>query len=330
MFTQKDCQFVTSSPIYERKNSDYHGGLRCFVCVVAGDPPARLEARIKSRGRGLPRLSICGTRPAVSRLSGAADLGLFRSPEFGDAVVGDFAQRARIYSTGVTKLRPRVRNSAFLSLERSWRLANTQTDPDSLLAKLSPIFRESASYPSIFASASWTNTRHPALAISREDGITLSGFARERWRYLNGEVSGAPSRSLEGSAAAYKALRSSGLRASRDCTARRSRLHGRPGDLHIFCGGIEWYVTRGAQRIFTWRWETAVWCSWISSVCRARHKSVRGIARVPCAARCSVATHSIRAIVVRSHFRDSVCRCRSCLLSKVSGILVSLQRVCSK
>lgn len=123
-----------------------------------------------------------------------------------NAVVGDFAQRSRIYSTGVTMLRPRVRNSAFLSLGGELETRQYATDPDSLLAKLSPVFRESASYPSIFASASWTNTRRPALAISREDGITLSGFARERWRYLDGKVSGAPSRSLEGAVVGYKAL----------------------------------------------------------------------------------------------------------------------------
>ena len=123
-----------------------------------------------------------------------------------NAVVGDLAQRSRIYSTGVTMLRPRVRRSAFLSLGAELETRKYATDPDSLLAKLSPVFRQSARYPSVFASASWTNTRRPALAISREDGITLSGIARERWRYLDGKVSGAPSRSLEGAVAGYKAL----------------------------------------------------------------------------------------------------------------------------
>jgi hypothetical protein len=48
------------------------------------------------------------------------------------------------------------------------------------LARLNPVFRESAQYPSIFASAGWSNTRRPPLGISREDGVTLNVTARER------------------------------------------------------------------------------------------------------------------------------------------------------
>ncbi|MFN2603410.1 MAG: hypothetical protein ABR582_11715 [Gemmatimonadaceae bacterium] len=128
-----------------------------------------------------------------------------------NTVVGRFAQRSRTYSLSATMTRPRVRNSAALSLGTELENRKYETDPATLLEKLSPIFSESARYPSIFASASWTNTRRPPLAISREDGITLTGVARERWRYLDGNLSGAPSKSLEGSASGYKSLDLSGF-----------------------------------------------------------------------------------------------------------------------
>jgi hypothetical protein len=121
-------------------------------------------------------------------------------------VVGDFAQRSRIYSASATITRPRVRTSASLSLGGEVETRQYSTDPDTLLAKLNPVFRESAQYPSIFASAGWSNTRRPPLGISREDGISLSVTARERWRYRGGEASGAPSHQIVGSAAAYKSL----------------------------------------------------------------------------------------------------------------------------
>jgi hypothetical protein len=123
-----------------------------------------------------------------------------------DSIVGDFAQRSRIYSGSATLTRPRVRTSASLSLGGEVETRQYSTDPDTLLAKLNPVFRESARYPSIFAAATWSNTRRPPLGISREDGVTLSVTARERWRYRGGDWIGAPSRVIVGSTAAYKSL----------------------------------------------------------------------------------------------------------------------------
>ena len=123
-----------------------------------------------------------------------------------NAIVGRLARRSLIYSASATMTRPRVRNSAALSLGAEFETRKYETSPDGLLPQLSAFFSQSARYPSAFASASWTNTRRPPLAISREDGITLSGIARERWRYLNGDLSGAPSKSFEGAASGYKSL----------------------------------------------------------------------------------------------------------------------------
>jgi hypothetical protein len=64
------------------------------------------------------------------------------------------------------------------------------------------VFREQRTLSSLFASASWNNTRRPLLSISREDGIALSALVRERWR----SDGGSPSTSVTGVTAGYKAL----------------------------------------------------------------------------------------------------------------------------
>jgi hypothetical protein len=125
-----------------------------------------------------------------------------------DRVVGGFSQRSRIYSAGMTFVRPRVRTSASFSLGGEIETRNYSTDPDTLLKHLGAVFREPASYPSVVATAAWTNTRRPALAISREDGIAVSLSARERWRTGATEegASNKPSHAIVGTTAAFKAL----------------------------------------------------------------------------------------------------------------------------
>ncbi|HVD61315.1 MAG TPA: hypothetical protein VNC11_10630 [Gemmatimonadaceae bacterium] len=123
-------------------------------------------------------------------------------------VIGDLAERARIYAASLTFSRPRVRTSASFSVGGEIETRDYSTDPDSLLRLLSPFFSEAAWYPSVVASAAWTNTRRPPLSISREDGITLAATARERWRKTSGEsaFSSAPSHTLIGVINGYKSL----------------------------------------------------------------------------------------------------------------------------
>ncbi|HEY3258335.1 MAG TPA: hypothetical protein VGJ64_05725 [Gemmatimonadaceae bacterium] len=157
-------------------------------------------------GEGLALYRYAGLGQPFIDFSAEQDWEHFDLVNSRDSAVGDFAQRSRIYSVSATIARPRVRTSSSLSLGGELETRQYSTDPDTLLAKLNPVFRESARYPSIFASATWSNTRRPPLAISREDGVTLSVTARERWRYLGGEASGRPGHSIVGSAAAYKSL----------------------------------------------------------------------------------------------------------------------------
>jgi hypothetical protein len=131
-----------------------------------------------------------------------------------DVVVGDLAQRSRIYSAAATVTRPRARNFASVSIGGDIETRDYSSDPDTLLAKLPPLYGQTIKYPSIFGSAAWSNTRRPPLAISREDGISMTVTARQRWRNspqnvpsgVAGASSRTSSRSVVGVTAAYKSL----------------------------------------------------------------------------------------------------------------------------
>ena len=129
-------------------------------------------------------------------------------------VVGDLARRSRILSAAATVTRPRARNFASLAVGGDIETRDYTSDPDTLLPKLPTLYGQTIRYPSIFGAASWSNTRRPPLAISREDGISVSVTARQRWRNSpqnvpsddDGASSRTSSRSVIGVTAAYKAL----------------------------------------------------------------------------------------------------------------------------
>lgn len=121
-------------------------------------------------------------------------------------LVGDLAQRSRIYSAAATLVRPRFRTSSSLSLGGEVETRDYVTDPDTLLTLLPPLYSETSQYPSIFTSAAWSNTRRAPLSISREDGISVSATARQRWRSSADGGGGVPSRSIIGAGAGYKSL----------------------------------------------------------------------------------------------------------------------------
>ncbi len=126
--------------------------------------------------------------------------GVFNS---GGDEVGDLVRRARVAGVTASLSRPRVRTAASFSLGADIELRSYVTDPDTLLSRLSEVFGETRRYPSVFVSAGWTNTKRPGLSISREDGISVSASARQRWEA--GEFADG-SRSLVGVASAYKSL----------------------------------------------------------------------------------------------------------------------------
>ena len=116
---------------------------------------------------------------------------------------GDLARRARTAGLSASLVRPRVRTSGSVTLGADVESRAHSTDPDTLLTLLSGVFGRTRQYPSIFASASWANTRRPGLSISREDGVALAMSARQRWESAD---FGGGSRSVVGVAAGYKSL----------------------------------------------------------------------------------------------------------------------------
>ncbi len=117
--------------------------------------------------------------------------------------VGDLARRAVIAGMSASLFRPRVRTAATFSIGGDIESRAYSSDPDTLIPRLPELFSKTRQYPSVFTSASWINTKRPGLAISREDGVSLSATARQRWE--SGDF-GSASRSVVGVAALFKSL----------------------------------------------------------------------------------------------------------------------------
>ena len=117
--------------------------------------------------------------------------------------LGDLARRTRTFGASMTLLRPRVRTSAAMALGADVESRSYSADPDTLLPKLGSVYSKDRHYPSVYASATWANTKRPALSISREDGVTLSTTIRQRWE--SGNFSDGSS-SIIGVAAGYKSI----------------------------------------------------------------------------------------------------------------------------
>ena len=117
--------------------------------------------------------------------------------------VGTLRRRIRDASLGFSFERPKARSFSFLSIGGGLEGRDYATDPAPVLGALDTVFRRDWYYPRVVLSAGWSNTQHPAFAISPEDGIALSGTARRRWR-TGGDASGTTS--LVGALAGYKSL----------------------------------------------------------------------------------------------------------------------------
>lgn len=136
-------------------------------------------------------------------LSGSQEWERFRLENESGEKVGDLARRDRTIGLSASLIRPRVRTAASFAVGGEVETRQYQSTPDTLLPLLPELYRSVRTYPSVFTSAAWTNTRRPALSISREDGISVSAIARHRWQ------EGAPaggSRSIVSTLAAYKSL----------------------------------------------------------------------------------------------------------------------------
>ena len=168
--------------------------------------------------------------------------------------LGVLARRERVAGLSATFVRPRVRTSASFSVGGDMELRDYRADPDSLGPLLVEGTLDSRRYPSVFASAGWSNTRFPSLAISREDGIAVSATARQRWRSddfssasrsILGVVQGYKSLDLPGFAHHVLAVRIAGAAADRRAISTYSVGGLSGGSLELVSG-----VSLGSRRTF--------------------------------------------------------------------------------
>jgi len=100
-----------------------------------------------------------------------------------NALLGTLGRRRRFVGTALTLVRQRVRTAAVLSASAELELRDFVTDPAPLLDRLgSPLFLQTLKYPTFALFGSWANTRTPILALGPEDGLSVSGTLRTRWR----------------------------------------------------------------------------------------------------------------------------------------------------
>ncbi|MBM4194434.1 MAG: hypothetical protein FJ202_08670 [Gemmatimonadetes bacterium] len=92
-------------------------------------------------------------------------------------------QRRRVFADGaVSFTRRRIDNLSSLAVGGSMEWRDFGVDPISLAPQLSPTLKRQYTYPSYFVSARFSNARVPSLALGPENGVSLSGTARVRWR----------------------------------------------------------------------------------------------------------------------------------------------------
>jgi Tol biopolymer transport system component len=117
--------------------------------------------------------------------------------------VGGLTRRERTLGVSASFVRPRARTFSSIAIGAELESRAYSTDPDTLIDLLSPLFSRTRNYPSVVMSAGWSNTQRPALSISREDGVSISATARQRWETDDFDNA---SRSVIGVAALYKSL----------------------------------------------------------------------------------------------------------------------------
>ena len=100
--------------------------------------------------------------------------------------LGDLEQRSEFASLHATFARVRVRTYSAITIGTELQSNYYRTDPSALLPRINSFYSESHNYPTLVAGAVFSNTQSPTLAISPEDGITLSGSVRQRWESSTG------------------------------------------------------------------------------------------------------------------------------------------------
>ncbi|AHG90382.1 WD40-like beta Propeller containing protein [Gemmatirosa kalamazoonensis] len=89
-------------------------------------------------------------------------------------------RRSRTAALTLTFTRPRVRTGASLSVGALYEQRGYTSTFAPLVPRADSILGRS--FPALFVSAGWSNTRRPVRSISPEDGVSLSGSVQQRWQ----------------------------------------------------------------------------------------------------------------------------------------------------
>lgn len=120
------------------------------------------------------------------------------------SVAGTLRRETHAASLAATLIRPRMRTYTTASLGAAIERRDYSTEPSALLGQLVDFYASRPVYPSLFASAGWSNTQRPDLSISPEDGFSVSASVRQRW--LRGGTADQTSRTAAGVVRAFRSL----------------------------------------------------------------------------------------------------------------------------
>jgi hypothetical protein len=117
--------------------------------------------------------------------------------------IGTLRRRIRDASLALTFQRPRARTASYLSIGGGIETRDYAADSTPLLQRLDSTYLRDYHYPRAVVSFGWSNVQHPPLAISPEDGVSLSSTTRLRWRL---DDAAPASVSILGAASGFKSL----------------------------------------------------------------------------------------------------------------------------
>ncbi len=96
--------------------------------------------------------------------------------------LGSIARRRRFATVSSTFSRPRVRHTVAATVGAQYELRDFTATVDSLLGPTGALLRRGTRYPQLFVNTSLSTVRRGVLALSYEEGVTLTTNTSYRWR----------------------------------------------------------------------------------------------------------------------------------------------------
>jgi hypothetical protein len=136
--------------------------------------PSQVEATAtyEYRGIGFPVLDAVGqeywTHQPLANTAGQT--------------VGELVHRSVTASFEETLLWPRARTNTTWAVGADIEARTYSTDPGPLITQIDPFYASHPYFPSVFTTIGWSNAASPDLAVSPENGVSLSATLRQRWQ----------------------------------------------------------------------------------------------------------------------------------------------------